>query len=161
MDELGLPPGDAVITDVIAGWQVSGTTPRGAPVGMTVARDGTLWVVDDKNGTVLRLSADPYAGHRINPDRDQASTAPLEVSSTFARAHRRVLVPRCSRCHQFITRSPDKTLQALRAQGWISKPHGKSALSLRLRPDAVRPMPPDGTLTATERELIQHWLSED
>jgi glucose/arabinose dehydrogenase len=41
------------------GWdRVVGQRPRGAPVGITVAADGALWVADDKNGAIIRFSVD-------------------------------------------------------------------------------------------------------
>lgn len=40
------------------GWNaVSGQRPMGAPVGMTVARDGSIWVADDRNAAILRIAA--------------------------------------------------------------------------------------------------------
>jgi len=39
------------------GWDaVSGQHPRGAPVGLAAARDGSIWVADDRNGAVLRIA---------------------------------------------------------------------------------------------------------
>lgn len=39
------------------GWgAVQGQHPRGAPVGLAVARDGSIWVADDRNGAVLRIA---------------------------------------------------------------------------------------------------------
>lgn len=41
------------------GWGLKrGVRPAGAPVGITVARDGALWVADDRNGAILRIAAD-------------------------------------------------------------------------------------------------------
>lgn len=38
------------------GWNaVPGQRPMGAPVGLAVARDGAIWVADDRNGAVLRV----------------------------------------------------------------------------------------------------------
>ena len=37
---------------------VPGTRPMGRPVGLMVARDGALWVADDRNGTIIRIAAD-------------------------------------------------------------------------------------------------------
>jgi glucose/arabinose dehydrogenase len=36
----------------------TGVRPMGAPVGLTVASDGAIWVADDRNGTILRIAAD-------------------------------------------------------------------------------------------------------
>jgi glucose/arabinose dehydrogenase len=41
------------------GWSLKrGVRPAGAPVGITIARDGALWVADDRNGTILRIAVD-------------------------------------------------------------------------------------------------------
>jgi glucose/arabinose dehydrogenase len=41
------------------GWGLKrGMRPPGAPVGITIARDGALWVADDRNGTILRIAVD-------------------------------------------------------------------------------------------------------
>ncbi|MGY4629780.1 glucose/arabinose dehydrogenase [Bradyrhizobium sp. USDA 4486] len=46
----------APFEELIAGWhRVNGARPQGAPVGMTVAEDGAIWLVEDKNQTVIRV----------------------------------------------------------------------------------------------------------
>ncbi|MEO8301252.1 MAG: PQQ-dependent sugar dehydrogenase [Rhizomicrobium sp.] len=41
------------------GWNnVDGAHPRGAPVGLTVAEDGAIWVVENTNATILRIAPD-------------------------------------------------------------------------------------------------------
>lgn len=41
------------------GWNLrAGVRPAGAPVGLTIARDGAIWVADDRNATILRIAAD-------------------------------------------------------------------------------------------------------
>lgn len=55
----------APFEELIAGWhRVNGKRPQGAPVGMTVAEDGAIWLVEDKNQTVIRIdraAGDPPA----------------------------------------------------------------------------------------------------
>jgi glucose/arabinose dehydrogenase len=53
-------PGPAAEPLVLTpGWQLKrGQRPAGAPVGITVARDGAIWVADDRNASVLRISVD-------------------------------------------------------------------------------------------------------
>jgi glucose/arabinose dehydrogenase len=47
--------------EVISGWdEVQGTRPKGAPTGFTIANDGSIWIMEDKNRTVVRLAR---AGH--------------------------------------------------------------------------------------------------
>jgi hypothetical protein len=44
------------------GWDAApGVRPAGAPVGLTVATDGALWVAEDCNGTILRFARDTGA----------------------------------------------------------------------------------------------------
>lgn len=46
----------APFDELIAGWyRVNGARPQGAPVGMAVAEDGAIWLVEDKNQTVIRI----------------------------------------------------------------------------------------------------------
>jgi glucose/arabinose dehydrogenase len=62
------PVAAAPYSELVSGWhRVSGVRPRGAPVGMTVASDGALWLVEDKNQTIIRLDAEP----------DEAAVGPL------------------------------------------------------------------------------------
>lgn len=50
----------AQFEELISDWyQLKGIRPRGAPVGITVADDGAIWVVEDKNATILRIDVDP------------------------------------------------------------------------------------------------------
>ena len=43
----------AVVDELIDGWhRVNGARPQGAPVGMTVAEDGAIWLVEDKNSAL-------------------------------------------------------------------------------------------------------------
>ncbi|MEA2937431.1 MAG: hypothetical protein QOC56_935, partial [Alphaproteobacteria bacterium] len=52
----------AAFGELISHWyKVDGVRPQGAPVGMTVASDGAIWLVEDKNQTVIRIDADPTA----------------------------------------------------------------------------------------------------
>lgn len=48
----------APYTELVAEWhKVNGVRPQGAPVGLTVASDGAIWLVEDKNRTVIRIDA--------------------------------------------------------------------------------------------------------
>lgn len=41
------------------GWDAkAGARPAGAPVGLTIARDGAIWVADDRNAAILRIAID-------------------------------------------------------------------------------------------------------
>ena len=46
--------------ELIGDWhKVNGVRPQGAPVGMTVAADGAIWLAEDKNQTIIRIDAEP------------------------------------------------------------------------------------------------------
>lgn len=53
----GAPAAEPLI--LTPGWNaIAGRRPMGTPVGMTVASDGSIWVAEDKNRTVIRFSVD-------------------------------------------------------------------------------------------------------
>jgi hypothetical protein len=55
----GKPVAAAPYVELISGWhKVNGVRPQGAPVGMTVAADGAIWLVEDKNQTIIRIDVD-------------------------------------------------------------------------------------------------------
>lgn len=43
---------------ITPGWGKSGQRAQGSPVGLAVARDGAIWVTDDRAGQVIRIAAD-------------------------------------------------------------------------------------------------------
>ena len=49
--------------------------PQGAPVGMTVASDGAIWLVEDKNQTVIRIDSEPVE-RAVGPQPCDLRTAP-------------------------------------------------------------------------------------
>lgn len=54
-------PEGAQFEELISDWyQVSGVRPQGAPVSITVANDGAIWIVEDKNATILRIDKDSH-----------------------------------------------------------------------------------------------------
>jgi len=158
VDQRGLPAADATSTDVIAGLDPTETSPRGAPVELTIARDGSIWLVEDKNGTVLRLSADAWAGHR-----DAATTldsAPLRVpDARFTAVHAAIFKPRCSRCHEFMGGDASQALNAMAREGWLLRDQGQPRMSEHFRPGAAQPMPPDVPLTPAELSRLRSWLA--
>lgn len=48
-----LAPRAVVVTP---GWSKQADHPQGSPVGMAVARDGSIWVADDRAGAILRIA---------------------------------------------------------------------------------------------------------
>lgn len=57
LDSRGLPRGNAI--DLISGWNAApppNARPAGTPVDVRIAVDGSIYVTEDRNGTVLRLA---------------------------------------------------------------------------------------------------------
>ena len=53
------PARGATGLDLTPNWNaVRGLRPFGRPVGLTVASDGSIWVADDRNGTIIRIATD-------------------------------------------------------------------------------------------------------
>lgn len=53
-------PGPAAEPLVLTpGWDLKpGVRPAGAPVGVTIANDGAIWIADDRNAAILRIAVD-------------------------------------------------------------------------------------------------------
>lgn len=111
VDATGVPTG-APLTDVIRGWDQTMEHPTGTPVDVMVARDGAVWISEDRNGTVLRLWYDAARGNGapMTP-RDgmtTTSTDPMEAErcramagrdALFTRVQRDVIDVACVSCH--------------------------------------------------------------
>ncbi len=53
VDAKGLPQKE---TDLVSQWDNKGKQPTGAPVELSIAVDGAIWITDDRNGQLLKLS---------------------------------------------------------------------------------------------------------
>lgn len=156
----------APFDELIAGWhRVNGARPLGAPVGMTVAEDGAIWLVEDKNKTVIRI--DRAAGDPPAPlPCDTRSPALIDQLALFvardAQSRDRltsirkgIVEKHCIGCHSDFGLKPgqsdaDKDQAALRfmlaQDGWIYPGDPESGrLRTRLRGlGAEKLMPPGG-----------------
>ena len=156
----------APFEELIAGWhRVNGARPQGAPVGMTVAEDGAIWLVEDKNRTVIRL--DRADGDPPDPlPCDTRSAAQIDQLAAFVAGNaqnrdrlsslRKDLVEKhCVGCHSDFGLRPgqpdaEKDQAALRfvlaQDGWIYPGDpGSGKLRTRLRGlGAEKLMPPGG-----------------
>ena len=74
--------------ELVSGWyKVNGVRPQGAPVGMTVASDGAIWLVEDKNKSVIRIDT-----------ASDGAADPLPCNQRSAAADRRTRKIRRGRC---------------------------------------------------------------
>jgi len=157
VDDDGLPAADAQPTELVAGWSASDSGPRGNPVELAEARDGSVWTVEDHNGTVLRIGRDRWWAHREGASG--ADGAQLEADAAFERVHAEVLQPRCSPCHELLGGGPSAALTALTREGWLRDEAGHPMMWHRLQDTSERPMPPDRPLTAAQRTALMDWVN--
>ena len=156
----------APFEELIAGWhRVNGARPQGAPVGMTVAEDGAIWLVEDKNQTVIRI--DRASGNPPDPlPCDMRSAKQIDELAAFVARdaqnrerltgfRKRLVEKHCVGCHSdFGLRQgqpeADKDQAVLRfmlaQDGWVYPGDPNSGkLRTRLRGvGAERLMPPGG-----------------
>jgi glucose/arabinose dehydrogenase len=156
----------APFTELVPEWyKVNGVRPQGAPVGMTVASDGAIWLVEDKNQTVIRIDAAPSQVPETLPC-DSRSQAMIDQLTKFVEGDpgnskrltqiRMGLVEKhCQGCHADFglkaampdQQKDDTVLRFMLAQdGWIY-PGDPAAGRLHTRLNGIgagRLMPPGG-----------------
>lgn len=155
VDARGLPARDAEPRDLLAGWNASDLGPKGSPVDFDIARDGAIWLVEDKNGTVIRIAFDRFAGRRSGDERTQET---FEIDDAARSLHTEVLIPRCSACHEHLRGSAEDAFMGIRTEGWLQDVEGVTRIESRIAPGASRPMPPTGPLPENEREPLLLWV---
>jgi glucose/arabinose dehydrogenase len=156
VDEKGIPAKGAMPEEIVAGWAASDTGPKGGPVGLWRMRDGAVMVADDRNGTLVRISADTFSSAR-----DAAVQAPPRVpapamDAAFVALHQDIFSVRCASCHEIFAGSAQTAWASLHQEGWLGD--GSSPIAAAIGPDAVRPMPPDAPLSAAHRARLETWL---
>ena len=101
----------APFNELISGWhKVNGVRPHGAPVGMTVASDGAIWLVEDKNQTIVRIDVDPAAQPSI---RCRATPGPPAQIDELAALRRQVMPDKRQRLTDVRTRADREALRRL------------------------------------------------
>lgn len=160
----------AAFTELVSQWhKVNGVRPQGAPVGMTVAADGAIWLVEDKNATVIRIDAAPGArteelpcGTRTNKQIEQliAHVRANDQNKQRLRRMRTHLVEKlCAGCHSDFDLRPEQSEEqrddavlrfALSQDGWIY-PGDPDAGRLRTR---LRGLGSEKVMPAGGRDLI-------
>lgn len=133
---------------------VVGVRPRGRPTGMTIAEDGSIWLLDDINQSLLRIA-------RGNAFDDPSEVVTTEVSTNDKDAVVNdvelagLFLKRCQSCHNLSTGTQEVTIP----RAWLVKEAGVSLLEQRLFNSPMRPMPPASPLTAQEQSILRRWLS--
>lgn len=139
-------------SEVISQWhEIPGLRPEGAPVGLTQARDGSIFIVDDRNAAILRLSTG--SNYQMPKVVARQVTAKSLVPPVAVNA---ILQQRCAQCHNELSQQPSSLLTI---NNWLNKQSGKTQIEVKVFDDKTRPMPPDGSLTAAERKILRDWFS--
>lgn len=147
--------------ELLSGWhRIPGQRPLGAPAGLAVGRDGALWIVEDKNHTILRLAASQGAPAIPAKVAEPSAAAPVgTVAGRFPEAFA-VLARRCGGCHaQFKGAAADVAAEAWR-QGWIESGQPEASLLWHRVTGFAEGnrMPPDQPLGPEELAPIRAWL---
>jgi len=174
----------APFTELVSGWyRVNGTRPQGAPVGMTVASDGAIWVAEDKNKTILRIDATTTPLPPPLPCSNRTAQQIAELSgfvqasaanrARLTQLRAQLVEKHCMGCHSDFGLRPDQSgtekdraaLHFLLSQdGWLypGDPDA-SRLHVRLRGlGSEKLMPPGGEdLVTTEPGYKQLLVTMD
>ena len=123
--------------------------PRGRPAGMTVAEDGSIWLLDDINKSLLRLAkGEAYEDVAVLP----AATTNYVVKDAEVSE---LLLKRCQSCHNLTSDIEGIAIP----EAWLVKEAGTSLLAQRVFNSPMRPMPPTSPLTDEQQSILRKWLS--
>jgi glucose/arabinose dehydrogenase len=162
----GLVPAGRYL-ELISGWhEVKGARPQGAPVGLTVGSDGAIWLIEDKNKTIIRIDAEPESaavGSLACNNRTAAQVNELvdamlknpEQRKRFGAVREQLIEQRCVSCHAGFGIKPGmgntaKDTAALRfileQEGWVypGNPEGGRLHHRVWNKGPEKVMPPDG-----------------
>lgn len=159
-------------TEVISGWSaIKGVRPKGAPVSLIMAEDGSIWVIEDReNRSILRIakSSNTYSdgcdkntpSNKPPPDdyripllawRNQVLTNPLNLSQ-YQGVQSKLLQPYCASCHggakiDDIREDRFSSLDFLVKSEWFQGQNsGRSKMVSAINHDGTQPpMPPGGS----------------
>lgn len=138
-------------SEVISQWhEVPGLRPEGAPVGLTQAQDGSIFIVDDRNAAILRLSVGK--NYQMQKARERAVTAKSLVPPAAVSV---ILQERCAQCHSELLQQSNSLLTI---NNWLNKQDGKTQMEAKIFEDKNRPMPPDKSLTTEEKKILMDWF---
>lgn len=151
--------------EVLFDWYaVKNLRPRGAPVGLTVAQDGSIFVVEDRNKTILRISRGSNSVNNGSGNTNTISDKTLsnaQLMKEWSQISKNILQPQCAACHvQVHNQDPKESLKNLTTLGWITPGNGKESLMVkRLKGGEMRLMPPSGSLKPTDIQAIEKFIS--
>jgi hypothetical protein len=153
----GLPLEDTK-KELVTNWTAeSGLTPKGAPVGMTIDAKGNIWVVEDKNKTVLVYSK----GNASNVDTDsQNPPGPQEIKLSpdqevvFKEINDQIFQNSCMGCHDWFEGTAQEIVNRLAADKIIDiNDLENSPLIQRISGTEMGPQMPIGNSALNNEEI--------
>lgn len=187
VDENGIP-GAGEPLDIIRGWSQSAdkTQPLGTPVDVMQAKDGSLYVTEDKNGDVLRVFFDgtgnglpmkplPEAHPAPDPQAALRCNALAPKTDLFSEVEKKVIDVSCVSCHgvgpgyaggleldKCDAAGNAKRLLAARPGGQpgyvVANATDKSEFLLRLKGEGYPQMPAGGVDPEAEA-AVEAWIN--
>ncbi|MBK8188598.1 MAG: PQQ-dependent sugar dehydrogenase [Cellvibrio sp.] len=135
--------------EIISEWHpIENLRPEGSPVGLTQSKDGSLWILDDRNAAILRLSTGTsYTKTKIHNNSSTIIEIPTGILS--------ILKNNCSQCHTEIATNPQTLFNQ---ENWLAKDNGRYLIESKVFFEKSRPMPPSGQLSNHELHELQSWL---
>jgi glucose/arabinose dehydrogenase len=122
-------PPAAFSEEVISGWyDAPGYRPRGAPVAIAQASDGSIWMADDKANAILRLAVPNRESQALprapRPNLALAYTQLTAELPAFKKAYDALVTkvirsPQCEGCHDNYTNMGDSTADGLHYMRYI------------------------------------------
>lgn len=161
--------------EVLMNWSKSeGVRPSGAPVGLTVAHDGSIWVVEDKNKTILRLALSDTSVVTEPVDSNQQAellkkvrvhkaikklNENQEMLTAYNWINQNVFQSSCTACHSDLQGSGTEAFEFMIAEEWITPGSEESLLNLRLRgSQGLQKMPLGGQLPEEYIQYIEKFV---
>ncbi len=145
--------------ELVTDWDaVAGTRPKGSPVGMTVAKDGSIWFVEDKNKTIMVLTKGSQSDSVTTTD--EVSFKP--TSSAVQMFKDLKLKNRCQSCHTpYFKGSEEENLKTMVKAGWITPgKHESSLIWQRVSGTEGRQMPPSNDkLSEDEINEVKNFIN--
>ncbi len=148
--------------EIVTDWAaLTSVRPKGSPVGMTVAKDGSIWFVEDKNKTIMVLSKGQQSDQQVGTD-SQTFTPSAQAIRSFKKLKGDLLKNRCQSCHTpFFLDNDEENLKVLVEKGWIVPGDYKaSPIWQRVSGEEGRQMPPNNDkLSEDEVNEVKEFIN--
>ncbi len=115
-------PYDSSKAEIVNNWSAENiNTPKGSPVGMTIAKDGSIWLVEDKNKTILVIAKGESSDQQDSQQEEQLSWEDLKNSEkdNFFALNNDIFQKTCVACHSQFNGAPSKIFNELVAQNLL------------------------------------------